>query len=105
MRTLVLRLLTLVALVLMPFGMGATAATAGHHAPAAAEHCEDQGGEPANQSSDPAIDCAMACSMLATAEGGFDGGLPALSQPTARAIADRESSLHPETATPPPKLS
>ena len=106
MPMLLLRLLTLVALVLMPFGMGNSAAIAGHHrATAAAGHCDDQGGEPAEQSSDQAIDCATACSMLATTESVLEEGSPTIFAPATRPLADRASGLHPDTATPPPKLS
>lgn len=107
MPAVILRLLTLAAVVLMPFGMGAAVATAAHHAPAsaAAGHCEEQESQPAEQSSDQAIDCAIACSMLATTEARADEPAPSLCLARGRPLAERGSGLHPDTATPPPKLS
>ena len=106
MPALILRLLTLVALVLMPFGMGTAIAAPVYHAPASvsAAHCEDERREPVDQSTEQAIDCAMACSMVATAETGVDEPSPDLRLVMARPLAERGSDLHPDTATPPPKL-
>ncbi|MBA3510381.1 hypothetical protein [Sphingomonas sp.] len=104
MSSMVMRLLTLVALVLMPFGMGAASAVPAAHAPAAA-HCEDQGSEPAERSSDQAIDCAMACSMVATAEPRTGEAVSNRRLPADRPLAQQGTGLHPDTATPPPKPS
>ena len=107
MPTVFLRLLTLVALVLMPLGMGAASAAPARHAPMAATtgHCSEQGSKPADQSSDQTIDCAMACSMLATTEPGVEEPAPSLGLPSSRPLTERGTGLHPDTATPPPKLS
>ena len=106
MPSMVLRLLALLALVLMPFGMGTASAIPVHHAPAAAaQHCDEHGGQPAGQSRDKAMDCAVSCSMLAVAEARIDRPSAALPVPTARPLAERDAGLHPDTATPPPKLS
>ena len=103
----VLRLLSLLALVLMPFGMSAANAAPAHHAAAAAaaQHCDDPGGQPAEQSRDAAMDCAVSCSMLAIAQAQVEE-LPA-AHPilTAPRLAERGAGLHPDTATPPPKLA
>jgi hypothetical protein len=103
----ILKLLTLVALALMPFGMSAASAAPVHHAPAAgaARHCDEQGGQPAQTSSDKALDCAMACSMLVAAEARVEEPAPAVRLPAGRKPAERATGLHPDTATPPPKLS
>lgn len=107
MPSMVLRLLTLVALVLMPFGMGAASAVPAYHASvtATAGHCDEPAGQPVKQSPDQAIDCAMACSMLATTEARLDDRARSLRVPNARPLADRDAGLHPDTATPPPKRS
>ncbi len=103
----ILRLLTLLALVLMPFGMGAASAAAGNAAPAAAtaQHCDDHGGQPTKTSRDDAMSCAIACSMLVVAEAGVDAPAPDVREPAARPLAERGAGVHPDTATPPPKLS
>ncbi|HEU5286334.1 MAG TPA: hypothetical protein VFU20_07485 [Sphingomicrobium sp.] len=104
----ILRLLTLAALLLMPFGMQTASATPVHHASAAATaagHCDEQGGQPAGRSPDQAVDCAMACSMLAAAEIRAGDAVPIRGLPLQRPLADPGAGLHPDTATPPPKLS
>src|SRR5688572_20627404 len=103
----ILRLLTLAALVLMPFGMSAAASAAPiHHAPAAvsAGHCDERG-EPAGQSRDQATDCAVSCSMLALAEARIQEPVQAPPIAPARPLLERGTGLHPDTATPPPKHS
>ena len=107
MPAVILRLLTLAALVLMPFGMGAASAGPIHHAPAAvgAGHCDEPGGEPAGQSRDQATDCAVSCSMLALADARIDEPVQAPRVPPARPLLERGTGLHPDTATPPPKHS
>ena len=103
----ILRLLTLVALVLMPFGMGPASANPVHEAPPAvsAGHCDEPGGQPVKESSGQAIDCAMVCSMLAATGAGVaaPGTHPPL--PIGWPLAERGSGLHPDTVTPPPKFS
>jgi hypothetical protein len=107
MPSMVLRLFTLLALVLMPFGMGAANAAPAHHAAAAVapQHCDDQGGQPAEQSRDEVMDCAVSCSMLAVAQAHVEE--PPVANPTLTTprLAKRGAGLHPDTATPPPKLS
>ncbi len=107
MRALTLRLLTLLALVLMPFGMGAASAVPVHHAAAAADagHCDEQGGEPAGQSREQASDCAVSCSMLALAEARIQAPVQTPRMALARPLLERGTGLHPDTATPPPKHS
>ena len=107
MPSMVLRLLTLLALVLMPFGMGAANAVPSHDAPAAAtaQHCDEHGSRPTDQSRDEAMDCAVSCSMLAVAEAQVEEPAVAHAILTAPLLAERGTGLHPDTATPPPKLS
>ena len=104
MSLMVMRLLTLVALVLMPFGMGAASAAPAGQSPAAS-HCEDQGRQPVERSSDEAIDCAMSCSMVATAELRTGEAVHDHRLPADRPLPHRGTGLHPDTATPPPKRS
>ncbi len=107
MPAVILRLLTLLALVLMPFGMGVASAAPVHHTPAAATegHCDEHGGTPAKTSPDEAIDCAMACSMLLIAAADINEPMPTVRQGAGHLLAERSTGLHPDTATPPPKLS
>lgn len=108
MPSMVLKLLTLLALMLMPLGMGTAGAMPVHQAPAAAattQHCDEHGGQPAEQSRDKSMDCAVSCSMLAVAEPQVEE--PSVAHPllAAPALAERDAGLHPDTATPPPKPS
>lgn len=105
MPALILKMLTLVALVLMPLGMSAASAAPVDHAPAAttAGHCEESGSQPVQSSE--AMDCAMTCSMLVSPQPGAAELVPVVRLPTARRLAERGNGLHPDTVTPPPKLS
>ena len=107
MPSMVVKLLTLLALVLMPLGMGTAGAMPAHHAPETAivEHCDEDGGQPADQTRDQSMDCAISCSMLAVAEVQVDSPSVARPVPTARLLVHPDAGLHPDTATPPPKLS
>ena len=102
-----INLLTLVALALMPFGMAAPAAAAGHHsAPAVsgAQHCPDQEGVP--RAMDGISECTMACASTLPAIAPTDGQLLApVAPPNLRPLAKPLTGLHPETATPPPRLA
>lgn len=106
MRSLVLRLLALVAVMLMPFGMAAAPAAPVHHQVSMdmpVEHCGDEGGAPAS-SAIPA-DCTMGCASALPA-----ADLAASSHPVSRpapqpAIEPLLSGIDLEIATPPPRLS
>ena len=102
----ILRLLTIAALALMPFGMAAASAAVPVHHPQAsssAGHCDDQDGEPSRESQDPLPGCSAGCSMFMAEKEPTPETIVAASQSTAASIARRWSSLPPETATPPPK--
>jgi len=103
----VLKLLTLLALVLMPLGMSAAGAMTANHAPdaATAQHCDDHGGQPTDQSGDWSMDCAISCSMLVIAEVQVDAPVAVRPVPTAQRLVHLDAGLHPDTATPPPKLA
>ena len=100
-----LRLLTVAALALMPLGMATASASPTRHAPAAAGqgHCDDQGGQPSDESRDPLAGCAGGCSMFLAAQDRADELVAALALLTVASPAQRWVSLPPETATPPPK--
>ena len=106
MPTMILKLLTLIALALMPFGMGAAMAGPAHHpaSTASAGHCDEQGGQPAGDRSSIAPDCT-ACSMAIVAQARVHVPAAAARVPAARPFPVRGIGLHPETATPPPKSS
>jgi len=107
MPAVILRLLTLLSLVLMPFGMSAASAAPAHHAPAAttAEHCGEHGSQPDQTSPVNLADCAISCSMLLLAETRIEDPAPPVRLPPARPLADHRTGLHLDPATPPPKLS
>ena len=105
MAALILRVLTLAALALMPFGMGAGAAAAVPQSPAAAVHCGEHGGQPAKQAPDQVAGCTAACSMMIAEPSRVDAVALVAAPATMFAPAKRWTSLPPETATPPPKLS
>ena len=104
--TAVLRLLTLFALLLMPFGMASAPAESPirHHSSASMDHCPDK------QSNDDfeggASECAMPCSAaLAANEGPAIESLSFAHAPVEPTLDRSLAGLVPEIATPPPKLS
>lgn len=104
MQQVLARLLTLLALVLMPFGMGAAPATAQpaqHHSAAAAAHCP----EPASDqgAADQTAGCTMTCSAVVAPEAFAGPPSAAATLPPVRPLAQRVGGLHPEAAIPPPK--
>ena len=106
--TAVLRLLALVALLLMPFGMAAAPAeSAVQHHPAAAmaiDHCPDQ--QSGDDRKGAVGDCAMPCSAaLPAVELAPADSPPGRSAPMQLAVEPVLTGLVLEIATPPPKLS
>ena len=105
---LVWKLLTLVAVLLLPLGMNsAPAAAATHHGSMASmpvEHCPEQ--SPKHVGKAGFVECTMACSAALPAAD-FRGHDPLMiaCTPVEPCVADRLHGLHPETATPPPKRS
>jgi hypothetical protein len=100
------KLITLLALLLMPFGMTAAPASA-HQSMAAGmptEHCPDQGSN--HGAKGGFAECTMACAAaLPTADFASQGPLLIVCQPIQPAAALQLHGLHPDTATPPPKHS
>lgn len=107
MTRLIANLLLLVAVLLMPFGMGTATAAGAHHADAAAMatgHCPDQ--QRNNDHKGGISECTMACAAaLPAASLSRAGPLTIVCEPAAPARAERLPGIHPETATPPPRHS
>lgn len=107
MRLLALRLLALVAVLLLPFGMAAAPAAA-HHAQMAAtmpmQHCPD--GTPGKNSKPALTECTMACSSALPAVELAPLDLQSLSRSVAcPAVTATLTGITLEIATPPPRLS
>jgi hypothetical protein len=101
------KLLVLLAVLLMPLGM-AMAATTAHHEHAAAsmpvEHCPDRA--PQHDMKGGLAACTMACSSaLPAADLSRSEPPPAAYVPAAPSVIMSLHGIHPDTATPPPKLS
>lgn len=96
-----LRLLTLVAVILMPAGMVAPAEAHGAMGMSIA-HCPDQA--PAHHPKPIFAECTMACAAALPAVDRISGDAPP-SEPLAVLSAPSLplAGLHPETATPPPR--
>ena len=103
---LVWKLLTLIAVLAMPLGMtAAPAAAMQHHAVSMPmQHCPEQA--PGHDSKGAFVECTMACSAALPATD-WSSKQPEFGKPQlVRPAATRQlHGLHPETATPPPKLS
>lgn len=101
------KLLTLVAVLLLPFGMtAAPAAPAQHHsASMPVQHCPEQA--PNRHGKAGFAECTMACSAaLPATDADHDEGALMVCCPTEAAdVVQQLHGLHPDTATPPPKLS
>jgi hypothetical protein len=107
MREALAKLLLIAAMLLMPLGMAAPAAAASHHAPAASSamgHCPDQGSPDQRQGG--VSECTMACASALPATAAPAGELLApVAAPNVRFLSKPLTGLHPETATPPPRLA
>lgn len=101
----VLRLLTLIALMLMPVGMAGAPAMAqpapARHAMAGMDHCDDM---PAKEQAPPAkMDCTAMCTALPATDAPLPE--PVMNPKAPRAIATGApfAGIVPEIATPPPR--
>ena len=106
-RMLLTRLVLLAAVLLMPFGMMPSAAVAHGHAGMAAMpigHCDER--VPKQHMKGGIVECTMACSAaLPAAENTRDEpplSVSSLARPLAATVLH---GLHPETATPPPRIA
>jgi hypothetical protein len=100
------RLIVLIAVLLMPLGtQPAAAAPAAHHsASMPMQHCPDQR---SNHNMTRGLhECTMACSAaLPAADLASHEPLLIVCEPILPTAAERLQGLHPEAATPPPKLA
>jgi hypothetical protein len=100
------KLLLLVVMLFMPFGMSSVAA-ASHHAPAASmpmQHCPEQGSK--HDSKGGFAECTMACAAaLPAADSRADGSPLIVTASIVPGVLQALHGLHPDTATPPPKVS
>jgi hypothetical protein len=107
MRSLLARLALMVAVLLMPLGMTPAAATTHDHSAMesmAMGHCD--GNAPAHHSKGGIADCAMACAAALPAAELARDEAPFVRSSLEPAVAERAlHGLHPETATPPPKIA
>ena len=103
------RLLLLLAVLLMPVGMepAASAPMASHHimmTTTAMERCPDQSGE--HQHNNGLAMCSMACASALPAQELVRGEAPIRRPELVTAMTVQAlDGIHPETATPPPKLA
>lgn len=104
----VVRLLTLVALMLMPFGMGATSATAHQmstdQAIASMDHCDKQ----SDENKAPALkqtDCAVMCIAISGARSPSPSPLLKPAAPLSVDPTTLVVGVEPDIATPPPKVA
>ena len=101
------KLLTLLAVLLMPFGMSSAHATAEHHGPTASmpmEHCPDQGSKPDQKGG--IAECTMACASALPAVTPAPGEVMTFTPLVCSArLVETLHGLNPEIATPPPKHS
>ena len=106
MRSVVVRLFTLVAILLMPLGMSAAPAAIHHRDMAASmamQHCPDGNSKSAARGF---AECTMGCSAaLPAAELPRAQPPRIVSTPVAPSASQVLTGLHPDTATPPPKVS
>jgi len=99
------KLLALLAVLLMPFGM-APATAASHHAPTAGMPMPDCPEGPKHQSKGGFAECTMACAAALPAAD-IRAGEPLRIIPASIGPAAQHAlhGLHPDTATPPPRPS
>ena len=99
-----IRLLTLIALVLMPIGMAGAPAMAApaDHGMAAMNHCDDM---PSEEQAPPAkMDCTAMCTALPAAEAPVLAPMLKPVAPRSLAVSAPFRGIEPEIATPPPRL-
>jgi hypothetical protein len=101
-----LKLLALLAVMLLPFGMAPAAASATHQQMASMpmQHCPEQGS--GRQPKTAFAVCTMACSAALPALDRCEAQpVPTTSERVRPPLAQQLSNLHPDIATPPPKRS
>ena len=109
MASAVFRLLALIALVLMPIGMGAAPALAApdHHTmmtTAGAGHCDEQQ-DPDQAPAQHQMDCTAACAAIAAPAAPVVAPTFKPTAPRTIGVAAPFTGIEPEIATPPPKFA
>lgn len=100
------RLVILLSVLLMPFGMSAGLATTGsaQAAEMPMNHCGDQA--PRHGTKGDGAECTLACTATLPAADSAKSAAPVvICEPILPAVAQRLHGLHPEAATPPPRPS
>jgi len=98
------KLMVLLAVLLMPFGMAGAAAVPHVSTAATMPMGPDQGDDHGTKSG--ITECTMACAAALPAIASGTVELPVTdAAPAQSAAPERLDGLHPETATPPPRLS
>jgi hypothetical protein len=107
MRPIFVRLILLIAVLVMPFGMSAAPAAAGRTGVAASMPMPDCPDQDSNHAAKGGIAiCGMACSAgLPAADAILETRTLAGSVPIEQPIPRGLTGIHPETATPPPRPS
>ncbi|HWI89510.1 MAG TPA: hypothetical protein VNS11_09775 [Sphingomicrobium sp.] len=106
-QTLIARIALMLAILLMPLGMAPSAASEAHQAMAAGapmEHCPDQA--PRHDPKGALAQCTMACAAAAPASTASAQEPHLIASAIAMpGLTQRLRGLHPDTATPPPRLA
>jgi len=102
------RLFLLLAVLLMPLGMTTAPAAAEHHhgasMPMPMQHCPEQ--RTKHHSKAAFAECTMACASALPAVDRVEEPRMAYASPLVAAVTVHElQGLHPETATPPPRIA
>ena len=100
-------MLAMLALLFAPFGRMAAAqplSAPGPHAMAAVGHCRDMPTSQDQNSAPTAIDCALACAVVASPPPAV-AAMPRLVQLRAGAFLATFSGVNPEADPPPPRIS
>jgi hypothetical protein len=105
----ILRLLTMLAILLMPLGMigpQPAAAMAGHaSATMSADHCAGMAHKSKTAPAAPCCDCMVGCSAIPSQAPCVRHEAPAPMAAEPAALTAKIHGLHPEAATPPPRSS
>ena len=106
----ILRMLTMLAVLLMPIGMlGGEAAAMGHSAPIAAaamaDHCAAMHHKQKKDEPAKGADCVVACAAIPASDAPYQHETLAPMHVEAPRLIAVVAGLHPEAATPPPRIS
>ena len=105
----VLRFLIMLAVVVMPFGMlgGASAEAMGHQGSMtmAAGHCAGMPVQEKKAETPPCCDCMIACAAIHSRDAWIEHVAPPPMAAQPAAMQPAIHGLHPEAATPPPRIA